>query len=61
MISVQNVTKDYSLGKTVVKALRGVSLDIEDGEFVCISGPSGCGKSTLLKFGQADQREGNYR
>lgn len=50
MISVQNVTKDYSLGKTVVKALRGVSLDIEDGEFVCISGPSGCGKSTLLNL-----------
>jgi len=50
MISVQNVTKDYSLGKTVVKALRGVSLDIEDGEFICISGPSGCGKSTLLNL-----------
>jgi putative ABC transport system ATP-binding protein len=50
MISVQNVTKDYTLGKTVVKALRGVSLDIENGEFVCISGPSGCGKSTLLNL-----------
>lgn len=50
MISVQNVTKDYLLGKTVVKALRGVSLDIENGEFVCISGPSGCGKSTLLNL-----------
>jgi len=50
MISVQNVTKDYNLGKTVVKALRGVSLDIEDGEFTCISGPSGCGKSTLLNL-----------
>lgn len=50
MISVQNVTKDYTLGKTVVKALRGVSLDIEDGEFACISGPSGCGKSTLLNL-----------
>lgn len=50
MISVQNVTKDYRLGTTVVKALRGVSLDIEDGEFICISGPSGCGKSTLLNL-----------
>lgn len=50
MISVQNVTKDYILGKTVVKALRGISLDIEDSEFVCISGPSGCGKSTLLNL-----------
>lgn len=50
MISVQNVTKDYNLGKTIVKALRGVSLDIENGEFACISGPSGCGKSTLLNL-----------
>jgi putative ABC transport system ATP-binding protein len=50
MIRVQNVTKNYNLGKTIVKALRGVSLDIEDGEFTCISGPSGCGKSTLLNL-----------
>jgi putative ABC transport system ATP-binding protein len=50
MISVQNVTKDYILGKAVVKALRRVSLDIENGEFICILGPSGCGKSTLLNL-----------
>jgi len=50
MISVQNVTRDYILGKTVVKALRGISLDIDEGEFICISGPSGCGKSTLLNL-----------
>jgi putative ABC transport system ATP-binding protein len=50
MISVQNVTKEYILGKTIVKALRGVSLDIAEGEFACISGPSGCGKSTLLNL-----------
>jgi putative ABC transport system ATP-binding protein len=50
MISVRNVTKEYKLGKTVVKALRGVNMEIDNGEFVCISGPSGCGKSTLLNL-----------
>lgn len=50
MISVQNVTKEYRLGLTTVKALRGVSLEIGNGEFICISGPSGCGKSTLLNL-----------
>ena len=50
MISIQNVSKDYTLGKTIVKALRGVNLEIDNGEFVCISGPSGCGKSTLLNL-----------
>jgi len=50
MISIQNVTKDYNLGKTVVNALQGISLEIDEGEFLCISGPSGCGKSTLLNL-----------
>jgi putative ABC transport system ATP-binding protein len=50
MINVQNVTKNYELGKTTVKALRGINLTIDEGEFACISGPSGCGKSTLLNL-----------
>jgi putative ABC transport system ATP-binding protein len=50
MISVKRVTKDYILGRTVVKALRGVSLDVGHGEFICVSGPSGCGKTTLLNL-----------
>jgi putative ABC transport system ATP-binding protein len=50
MIKVENVTKDYTVGQTVVHALRGVTLEIEKGELLSIAGPSGSGKTTLLNL-----------
>jgi putative ABC transport system ATP-binding protein len=50
MIRVENVEKHYKAGETSVHALRGISLTVEEGEFLSIAGPSGSGKTTLLNL-----------
>ncbi len=48
IISVENVTKTYRIGRVDVPAVRGISFSVEAGEFVSVVGPSGSGKSTLF-------------
>ncbi len=50
MIKIDNITKTFRTEEVETIALNGVSLEVEDGEFVAIMGPSGCGKSTLLNI-----------
>lgn len=50
IVAVRNVSKTYLLGKTIVPAIRDVSIDVEEGEFLSIAGPSGSGKTTLLNL-----------
>ena len=63
IVSLRGVKKSYQLGHTRVEALRGVDLDLDEGELTALMGPSGSGKTTLLNIlGCLDvATEGSYR
>ena len=50
VLQARDVHREYRMGEELVHAVRGVSLDIDEGEYLAIVGPSGCGKSTLLNL-----------
>lgn len=62
-ISIQNVTKVFYKKENSVTALERISIDIKEGEFVCLVGPSGCGKTTLLRIlaGLETQSSGTFQ
>jgi putative ABC transport system ATP-binding protein len=50
LIELLDITKDYTLGDTVIHAIRRVTLEVQPGEVLSVVGPSGCGKTTLLNM-----------
>jgi putative ABC transport system ATP-binding protein len=50
LLGARDVKRDYHMGGELVHAVRGVSLDVDDGDYLAVVGPSGCGKSTLLNL-----------
>lgn len=61
MLKLENITKSYSLGPVEVPVLKGVNLEVHEGELISIMGQSGCGKSTLMNIiGLLDQPNSGF-
>ena len=56
-LQIRDISKTFQTRTGGVGALQNVTLDIKEGEFLCLVGPSGCGKSTLLNLVMADIKE----
>ena len=50
IVQFTDVRKTYQMGTVIVEALRGISVQVQEGDYISIMGPSGCGKSTMLNL-----------